>query len=167
MFPTELVFIDIETTALAGPDADTDAIIEVAAARVNLKTSESVTVSEASGRTRRPELHETEVAGRKRDALPRATSNVTAAKPLARGARIHVGSQSQGQDDSRSRALRARVASSAHHEVKMSRVKTKNYRPVSAAQSAFPERRDRSQQRYLSHSVSTLFGHFERSRNVR
>ena len=38
MFPTELVFIDIETTALAGPDADTDAIIEIAAARVDLKT---------------------------------------------------------------------------------------------------------------------------------
>ncbi len=38
MFPTELTFIDIETTAIAGPDAGTDAIIEVAAARVNLKT---------------------------------------------------------------------------------------------------------------------------------
>lgn len=38
MFPTELTFIDIETDALAGPDADTDKIIEVAAARVDLKT---------------------------------------------------------------------------------------------------------------------------------
>jgi DNA polymerase III alpha subunit (gram-positive type) len=42
MFPTELVFIDAETTALAGPEANTDAIIEVAAARVNLKTRETV-----------------------------------------------------------------------------------------------------------------------------
>lgn len=36
--PTELIFIDIETTALAGPDANTDAIIEIAAARVELAT---------------------------------------------------------------------------------------------------------------------------------
>lgn len=38
MMPTHLTFIDIETTALAGPDAGTDAIIEIAAARVDLAT---------------------------------------------------------------------------------------------------------------------------------
>lgn len=58
-FPKELVFIDIETDALAGPDADTDKIIEVAAARVDLKTR--ATVDEWStlvhdGRGRAPEI---------------------------------------------------------------------------------------------------------------
>ncbi len=40
----ELLFIDIETTALTGPDAGQDAIIEIAASKLNLKTRE-VTVA--------------------------------------------------------------------------------------------------------------------------
>lgn len=38
---THLTFVDIETTALLGPESDADAIVEIAAARVNLKTRET------------------------------------------------------------------------------------------------------------------------------
>lgn len=55
MMPTHLTFIDIETTAVAGPDADTDAIIEIAAARVELATRK--TVDEWSTLVRPPRLH--------------------------------------------------------------------------------------------------------------
>lgn len=55
-FPTHLTFIDIETTAVAGPDAGTDAIIEVAAAIVDLKTRE--TVKEWSTLVRPPRFDE-------------------------------------------------------------------------------------------------------------
>lgn len=40
----ELLFIDIETTAKYGPEADKDAIIEIAASKLNLKTREVTVV---------------------------------------------------------------------------------------------------------------------------
>lgn len=58
-FPKELVFIDAETSALAGPDANTDKIIEVAAARVDLKTRAIVDSWETlvhDGRGRAPQI---------------------------------------------------------------------------------------------------------------
>jgi len=40
----ELVFIDIETTAKYGPEENKDAIIEIAASKVNLKTRETTVI---------------------------------------------------------------------------------------------------------------------------